>query len=119
MIATFDNLYLQFKEKFVFKHGQAKFNAIVEKIHDSSKIGELNKASVQQRISPSHVDFGKTIQSIGYFIFSNSDTSAMAELIAAKYWNDSVNAKYGFCTEDSLYFIAEGILKKWKKFYTL
>ncbi|WP_449438815.1 hypothetical protein [Pedobacter steynii] len=75
--------------------------------------------SVQQKIAPSHVDFGKTIQSIGYFIFSNSDTSAMAELIAAKYWNEMVNSKYNLCSEHSLYFMAKGSLKKWSKFYTL
>ena len=116
---TFEHLYIRFKTKYIYNYGQAKFNTVEEKIYSSSKLTELNKISVNRSIAPNAADFNATIQSIGYFIISNSDTSAMAQMIAIKRWDEQVNSKFGFCTEHQLYFKGESTLKKWSKFYTL
>lgn len=116
---TFDQLYLKFKSKYIFNHGQAKFNTIEKKIYSSSKLAELNQISVNRRIHPSSGDFGATIQSIGYFMIASSDSSALAQMIAIKMWHEKVNLRYRFCSDHELYFKGEAALMQWSKFYTL
>lgn len=116
---NFTNLYLRFKAKYIHNHGQAKFDIVEQKVYTSDKMRELNRASERQRVAPSSKDFGSTLQSIGYFMFANSDTSAMAQMIAIRIWNDAVNSEYELCTEHELYFKGESTLKQWSKFYTL
>jgi len=117
MTNTFEYLYLRYKEKFIYNHGQAKFNTIEEKVCDSVRIERLFSKSIQQRTDPSQADFGVAIQTTTYFILAGSDTSAMAEFIAVHFWNDTVNCHYHLCSEHTLYFKGESILKKWGKFY--
>jgi len=114
---TFEQMYLKFKADFIYNHGQLKFNTIEAKVQESKRIEHLFNQSIQKRTDPSQADFGVAIQTTTYFIFAGSDTSAMAEFIATKYWNEMVNSQYNLCTEHALYFKGESILKKWGKYY--
>ncbi|MCX2482839.1 hypothetical protein [Pedobacter sp. MR2016-24] len=112
---SFEKLYLGYKTKYIYRHGQAKFNTIEFKVQNSSKIAQLNSLSIQQRTEPSQGDFGVAIQSMAYFIFSGGDTCAMAEFIATKHWDETVNYRYEFCDEEALARKGQSILNKWHK----
>jgi len=115
MADTFDYLYTRYKNKYVKNHGQAKFDTIQQKVLKANSIKQLNTLSLQQRTDPSQSDFGAAIHSITYFIFSGGDTCAMAEFIATKHWDETVNYKYEFCDEASLYLKGQSILRRWHK----
>lgn len=111
---TFENLYNRYQEYFIYKHGQAKFNTIKEKIHNSSKLADLNKQSIQNKAAPPAAVFGASITTTPYFIFCSADTSALAEFIAIKNWNEGINSVHNFCTDRNLLFMGEDIIRRWR-----
>ena len=115
MTNTFDYLYTRYKNKFIHNHGQAKFETVQQKVLKAKSIAQLKTLSLQQSTDPSQADFGAAIHSITYFIFSSGDTCAMAEFIATKHWDETVNNQYEFCDEDGMYGKGKSILNKWHK----
>lgn len=86
-----------------------------DKIYKSGRLELLFNQSIKKRTAPSQADIGVAVQCTTYFIFAGSDTMAMGEFIATKFWNETVNSQYHLCTEHDLYFKGESILKKWSK----
>ena len=111
---TFEFLFNQYKKYYIYKNGEAKFSKIEEKIHTSKKIALLCGLSIKSKIAPTRTDFSIYIHEIPYFILAGTETVAMAEFIAIKYWHEEVNSMYGLCTEHELYFKGEAITKHWQ-----
>ncbi|RZK76907.1 MAG: hypothetical protein EOO85_10150 [Pedobacter sp.] len=109
----FEQLFSKHKDHYVYLNGMAKFETIKSKVITSPKIALLNSSSVDRRISPTVKDLGMHISSIGYFMLCKSETSAIAEFIALKNWNDKVNKLYTLSTEVEVLHKANYILQKW------
>lgn len=112
---TFENLYSKFKATFIAKHGETKFGNIKQKVFASKKLIRLNRFSAQQRLAPDAEDFGAVLQSTFYFMFAGSDTSAMAQLIAIRLWNDAINSTHDICSQGDVLIKGEMTLKQWCK----
>ena len=113
---TFDNLYLKFKKKYISKHGQDKFDKVEQKVFASKKLIRLNRFSAMRRLAPDAEDFGAVLQFSIYFMFKSSDTSAMAQLIAIKLWNEAINSTHDICNQEEVLLKGEKTLKQWSKF---
>ena len=111
---TFDDLYNSYKNYYIRKNGQAKFNTVQEKILRSNKMAQINGLSIRDKIAPTRVDVSSYIHEIPYFIFAGVETVAMAEFVAIKNWNEEINTIYNLCTDHELFFKGEAILKGWK-----
>src|SRR5687767_9052054 len=109
---TFSNLYNRYKDYYIFKHSQAKFNRIEEKIRGSTRLISLNNESKSKRLAPSATDFAARLHELTYFIFSGKETTAMGELIAIKIWNDQINSDYKLCNERDLFFKGESVINR-------
>lgn len=112
---TFDNLYLKFKTKYISKRGQAKFDKVEQKVFASKKLIRLNRFSAIRRLAPDAEDFGAVLQSSLYFMFKSSDTSAMAQLIAIKLWNEAINSTHDICKQEEVLLKGETTVKQWRK----
>jgi hypothetical protein len=111
---TFNHLYNRYQNYFIHKYGQAKFNKIEEKILKSSKLAQVNGASIQRKTTPTRADFSSYIHGIPYFMFAGVETIAMAEFVSIKYWKEEINSVYNLCTEHELFVKAEAITNHWK-----
>lgn len=111
---TFSNLFQSCKDRYVYKHGHVKFNKIESILRKSSKLADLQSKSMKAGLSPTGIDYSATIQSIGYFMLSGAETSAMAELIAIDDWNRKVNLTHRICSDQELLYKAESRLRKWQ-----
>lgn len=111
----FWNLYNRYYDYYEKKYGVSKFKKIREKVSSSSNFSKLCQLSIQKGIAPNEPDFGSSLLTMPYFILANSDTVAMAELIAITFWNEEVNRFHNLCDDYSVYKKGVSVLNRWHK----
>lgn len=90
---TLEEVLHHYVENFYFrKHGRDKFDKILKKLSESSKVRSLFDESYQKRLAPNNVDFGATVNSIMWFMIQSNETQAVAVLAMATFWNTNVNS---------------------------
>jgi hypothetical protein len=101
-ITTFDDTYQAYKKYYIAKNGSNKYEKIYEIIFNSNKIDFILKHSVSDQIAPTAADFFVQIHAIGYFIFAKNETKALGILIAMNLWNEKINKRYKFATDQEM-----------------
>lgn len=112
---TLEEVLHHYVENFYFrKHGRDKFDKILKKLSESSKVRSLFDESYQKRLALNNVDFGATVNSIMWFMIQSNETQAIAVLAMALFWNTNVNSHLYLKTDRELRDDALMIFKKFQ-----
>ena len=97
-----NNLLDEFIGQYKFEYGEKKLNEIVPKVCDSKKILELLRQSYSRQTAPNSQEILTVLYSMGYFMFSKSETLCMGSLIFFTLWNNEVNKKLNIKSDTEL-----------------
>lgn len=111
---TFDDLYNRFSNYYIHEKGKAKFDRIVDKVHNSKHTRRLLDLSARDKFLPNESDFATIINSNAYFMFAGGETTATAEIILMSLWNFRVNKVYNICADHQLLEKGYRAFNRWK-----
>jgi len=111
---SFEKVFNEYRDQYAYKHGHDKLEKVRTKVLGSSNLKKLCQMSVDGRLAPSAADFGASIHTMAYFIFAGTETTAMGELFAFHFWNESVNKKYGLINDYDLCHKVESTFKRYQ-----
>ena len=101
-ITTFNETYLAYKQYYIARNGSNKFEKAYDIITNSAKIDKILKMSINYKSAPTSKDFLIEIHTMAYFIFAKNETTALGAIIALYYWNERVNKRYHFASEQDM-----------------
>ena len=92
--------------------GEGKYFKILRKVTSSNKIGGLISHLRYSKLVPDATEIVACLNEIPYFIFSSSQTQAMAGLLVLQRWHEEINVHTQQFTVGELHAVAEMILDK-------